>query len=310
MSPEFHKILLDRALMLKKTRLFFDEKNIIEVDPPHLVKHPSIDLHIESIPASPFKNDIAHLHTSPEYMMKRLIAKGFENIYFLNHVFRKNEIGQKHNIEFTMLEWYRSNTNFQNFIDENIDLIKLFVKFKNFIKISYFDLFYEKFNLDIFKFFEKKDLIDKCKDLNIQISNIQNIEKSDLLNLLFDHFFEKFSKKDVLYLIYDFPTHEAALAKISKKNGKKVAQRFEFFLNNQEIANGYFELNDEKELRKRFEKIISIKKNLSLDEKFLKSINHIGDNLYGIAIGFDRLMMLRHSTQNIEDVIYCSYLNI
>ena len=113
-------ILKNRALLLKKVRLFFDKKNILEVDPPHLSSYPTVDEHIESIIAYPIDDKKYYLHTSPEYMMKRLIALGLKNIYFLNHVFRKKEIGQKHHFEFTMIEWYRSNINFDNFISEVI----------------------------------------------------------------------------------------------------------------------------------------------------------------------------------------------
>ena len=95
----------------------------------------------------------------------------------------------------------------------------------------------------------KKDLLDKCKDLKILFSNEKKIRKENFLNLLISYFFEKKAKKNFLYIIYDFPHDQAALAKIVKKNNHFVAKRFEFFFNGLEIANGYFELNDEKILR-------------------------------------------------------------
>lgn len=301
-------ILKDRALMMQKARSFFLKRNILEVDPFYLMKHPTIDLHIDSIKAHPYKKDICYLHTSPEYMLKRMISKGLKDIFFLGHVFRKNEIGRFHNVEFTMIEWYKSSTNFKFFINENIKLLKLFIKFKKFISISYSDLFLKNFNIDIFKLKNlKKGLLKICKKLNISFSNIKLLKKENLLNLLLDYFFSSLSKKDHLYMIYDFPENESALAKVLIKNNKKVAKRFEFFFNNLEIANGYFELNDENILRKRFEKILKKRKKLSLDENFLKSINHLGSNCFGIAIGFDRLMMLRHKTKDIKDVFFCSY---
>jgi elongation factor P--(R)-beta-lysine ligase len=112
-----------------------------------------------------------------------------------------------------------------------------------------------------------------------------------------------------LYIIYNFPPNEAALAKIEIENGNEVAKRFEFYINGKELANGYFELNDEKILRERFEKVIKKRKKLTLDENFLKSINHLG-NCFGIAIGFDRLMMLKHKKDEIKDVLYFSYPEI
>ena len=298
------KILKDRSLMLKKVRSFFAQKKILEVDPPHLVKHPFIDEHIDTIKAYPFKKQIGYLHTSPEHMMKRLIAEGIENIYFLGHVFRKDEIGNLHNIEFTMIEWYKSNTTYQKFIKDNIEILKLFVKFRRVEKLSFFDLFFRNFDLDLSRC-TKIDLLNALKKLKISTS--KDIEKSSLISLIADCFFSKMAKKDVLYLIYDFLKEETPLAKTHMRNNIEVAKRFEFYLNGFELANGYLELNNQKIIRKRFEKIIKKKKHLTLDENFLKSINHIGNNCYGIAIGFDRLMMLKHQTHNIKDVLYFSY---
>jgi elongation factor P--(R)-beta-lysine ligase len=302
------KILKDRALMLKKVRAFFNNKKILEVDPPSLIKHPSIDEHIESISADPANNTTGFLHTSPEYTMKRLIAKGLKNIYFLGHVFRKNEIGQNHNVEFTMIEWYKSNTAYEKFIQENINLVKLFFSIKKIIKISYFDLFFKTFELNIFEC-TKEDLLTKSKTKKLNFSNEKNLTKDDLLNLFMDYFFEKKAKKDVLYILYDFPQSMAALAKVEKKGNYFVAQRFEFFFNGLEIANGYFELNDEKILRERFNSVINNKKNLTLDENFLKTINNLG-SCFGIAIGFDRLMMLRHYSKNISKIMPFSFPEI
>lgn len=302
------EILKDRALMLKKVRSFFYKKKITEVDPPSLVKYPSIDEHIESIECNPINNEIGYLHTSPEYTMKRLISSGLKDIYFLGHVYRKNEIGQNHNIEFTMLEWYKSNTSFEKFINENIKIIKLFIKPKKIIKIPYFELFIKNFELNIFESSEE-DFLNKFNDLNLKLSDEKNLTKDDLLNLLMDYFFEKLAKKDILYIIYDFPESMAALAKVEMKNGKFFAQRFEFFINGLEIANGYFELNDEKILEKRFQTIIKNKKNLSLDKNFIKSVNKLG-SCFGIAIGFDRLMMLKENSKNISKILAFSYLEI
>jgi len=309
MYPESKlKILKDRSLMIKKVRSFFYSKKIMEVDPPSLVKHPSIDEHIESISTIPLDNKRGFLHTSPEYMMKRIIAAGIKDIFFLGHVFRKNEVGVNHNLEFTMIEWYKSKTTFDWFIKVNIALIRLFINFKKVIKITYFDLFIKNFNLDITKS-TKNELLSKCKSLKIIFSNAKSIKKDDLLNLLLDYFFNEIAKKDVLYILYDFPKNQASLAKTTYSNGRLVAKRFEFFINGFELANGFFELNDEKILRKRFLKVLRIKKDLTLDEKFLKSINHIG-SCYGIALGLDRLMMLKHKSTDIKNVLYFSYLDI
>ena len=128
--------LKDRALLLKKIRDYFFKKKIIEVDPPHILKHPSIDQYIDPIECTPINNKIFYLHTSPEYMMKRLLSLGMDDIYFLNHVYRKEEIGDKHSFEFTMIEWYIKNISFDNFLKDVLSIIKLFIKVKKIKKIS------------------------------------------------------------------------------------------------------------------------------------------------------------------------------
>jgi elongation factor P--(R)-beta-lysine ligase len=315
MSQEFnHKILLDRAKMLKKVRGFFEKKKVLETDVSHIVKYPSIDANIKSAMVFAKDQEKSYLHTSPEMLMKRLLSlKDFNDIYFLGHVFRKDEIGNNHNVEFTMIEWYRSNTTFDKFIDENIQLLKLFINCKKVEKITYLDLLHINFQIDLFK--SSKDKILKIlKGLKIYIFDVQNLNKNDLFDLLIDYFFEKLSKKDVLYLLYDYPASQAALAKTYSKNNKLFAKRFEFYFNSLELANGYHELNDGKSIQKRIEKIIKknnlLKSSNLIDKKFIKALDHIGQNTFGIAIGFDRLLMLKYNVKDIKDVLHFSYENL
>ena len=91
MYPVYNEILKDRSLMLKEARSFFADKNILEVDTPILSKKPSIDTHIDLMTPHVINNEIGYLHTSPEYLMKRLLSEGVPDIYFLGHVFRKDE---------------------------------------------------------------------------------------------------------------------------------------------------------------------------------------------------------------------------
>ena len=297
-------IFKDRANCLKKVRSFFDNKNVLEVDVPVLCRCPTIDNHIKSIKAYPIDEKAFYLHTSPEYFMKRLLSLGLKDIYFLSHVFRKEEVGKKHNFEFSMIEWYRSNISFDNFLNEVIELIKIFINFEKVEKITYRDLFSQFLKLDIYKC-EKIDLLKKCKNLEIDLFNPKDFKKDDFLNLLFDFIIEKKATRDILYIVHDFPITQASLAKTYIVDNIEVAKRFEFFLNGFELGNGFHELDDEKEQRKRFEKVIENKKELFLDENFLKSINQIGD-CYGIALGFDRLLMLKHKKEDIVDVLYFS----
>ncbi|NGX56304.1 MAG: Elongation factor P--(R)-beta-lysine ligase [Candidatus Anoxychlamydiales bacterium] len=298
-------ILKDRSNMLKKVRSFFYKKNIIEVDPPHILKHPSIDQYIEPIECLPKNDETFYLHTSPEYMMKRLLSFSLEDMFFLGHVYRKDEIGEKHNFEFTMIEWYRKNISFENFLKDIFSVVKLFIDIKNIKKLSYRNIFLEITNLDFIEC-KKNDLINYLKNKKI---DFDKLEKSfdDLLNIIFTEVIEKNFLKDTLYIIYDYPSSQAMLSKTHQIENIEYAKRFEIYYNSYELGNGFHELNDEIVQRKRFVEINKKRdKKLPLDEKFLSSLNHLED-CYGIAIGFDRLMMLRHNKKNINDVISISF---
>jgi lysyl-tRNA synthetase class 2 len=308
MSPESKlKILKDRSNLLKKVRDYFYKKKIIEVDPPHILKYPSIDLYIEPVECTPINNNTFYLHTSPEYMMKRLLSLGLDDMFFLNHVYRKEEIGGKHSFEFTMIEWYRKNISFENFLDDVISIIKLFIKVKKINKISYFDLFFKFTKINILKS-KKKDLENFLEKNKIDFKNLnQNFD--DLLNIIFTEVIEKKFLKDNLYIIYDYPKSQAMLAKTHVINNVECAKRFEIYFNSLELGNGFHELQDEKTQRKRFLEINKKRdKKFLMDEKFLSSLNNL-PNCYGIAIGFDRLMMLRHK-KNISEIQSISYFDL
>ncbi|MBN2479240.1 MAG: EF-P lysine aminoacylase GenX [Parachlamydiales bacterium] len=302
------KILKDRSKMLKKVRSFFEKKNVLEVDPAYILKHPSIDEHIDSIKTYPYNNTECYLHTSPEYLMKRLLAMGMKDIYFLGHVFRQNEIGTKHNIEFTMIEWYRSKISETQFLKETIDLIGLFIDFKKVVKVSFFDLFLKNYNLDIFKS-KKEDFLKKLNETGFDFSKDEKLSKDTLINLLFDFAMENLLEKNVLYLVKNFPPLQTPLAKTQVTKNGVFSKRFEFYFNGYELANGYDELTDSKLLLKRFNKIIKNKKNLTLDNKLIEALPFIG-NCFGIAVGFDRLFMLKHKLSEIKDAICFSFLEL
>ena len=119
-------ILQDRANMLAKARLFFSKRSVTEVDCPLLCRSGSPDPHIDLFSLN-FNEKTYVLHSSPEYGMKRLLCEGMGDIFQLSHVFRLGESGQKHNPEFTMVEWYRLGFTLEKMIQETIDFISLFL---------------------------------------------------------------------------------------------------------------------------------------------------------------------------------------
>lgn len=297
-------ILRDRALMLAVAREFFAKRKILEVDCPILTKGASIDAHIDLIPATYNGKEIRYLHSSPEYGMKRLLSEGIGDIYQLSHVFRDGEHGQKHNPEFTMAEWYRIGITFEEMIAETLDFIRLFVGDLPAKTYSYRELFQE-IGIDYLKATNEKLLHFLSSNA---YPNLENEGRDALLNLILATFIEpKLGREELSVLAY-YPHSQAALAKTVLRDGELLALRFEVYYQGVELANGYQELLDAKEQRNRFlesnhhRKLLN-KAELPLDEEFLKSLEKGLPECCGVAVGFDRLMMLRHQAETLSEVI-------
>ncbi len=299
------KALLDRALMLKKVRSFFDARGVIEVDTPILIEFPNNDAYIDPVIGFDGRQQ-RYLHTSPEFGMKRLLAALKRDIYELSHVFRAQEIGSKHNPEFMMIEWYRIGFSLDQLIQETLDLIFLFVPTCQVTTLSYTEAF-KKFTGVSLEGATPESLRECLIKNNIEPPHNATFE--ELTHFVFGSCVEpKF--KDVT-VIKGFPENQAALAKIKIIDGKLQAMRFEIYYNSFELANGYDELKDPKEQRKRFdtwnnERIESGKPILPVDPRFLKILEELPE-CSGVATGFDRLMMCRHSATHIKQVTPFSY---
>lgn len=249
-----------RAHYRERVRSFFAEKGVLEVDTPYLNPAAQIDAHIE-----PVKTELGYLPTSPEHYMKRLIACGAPDIYQICKAFRKNEVGPIHRPEFTMIEWYRLDTTFNDFLAENLDLISLFLPELPTRRIPYDELIM-RYNAT------------PCDDL----SWIEKIEPH--------------LGRGELTVVTDFPPEMAALSRI--ENGH--ARRFEIFFEGIELANGFHELNDPEEQMRRYRNVES---DLPLDKPFIACVKHLPDNCYGIALGFDRLVMLAEGEKELRPAL-------
>lgn len=307
-SSERLNILRDRASMLAKSRSFFDERGICEVDCPIISFHASVDAHIDLISSIYSNSEIRYLHSSPEYGMKRLISEGIGDIYQLSHVFRDGECGIKHNPEFTMAEWYRIGMPFPEMMKETVDYIRLFVGDLPSSVISYREAFRRFAGFDYLKLSED-DLLKFLKESGIEpYPQIIEEGKDALLNLVLGSIIEPNLGKNELCVLAYYPSSQAALAKTALIDDEQVAERFEVYYQGMELANGYHELANPFEQRKRFieanEARIKLKKKaLPIDESFLKALERGLPDCCGVAVGFDRLMMLRHKKSYISDVI-------
>lgn len=300
------EILRDRSSMLAKARQFFSARHILEVDCPIISQAASVDAHIDLIAA----RDVSgwrYLHSSPEYGMKRLIAEGIGDIYQLSHVFREGEQSAKHNPEFTMAEWYRVGFTFEELIEETIDFIRLFLGELPYKIFSYRQLFQEYAGFD-YLYATPKELMNYLDSQGIAAyRGIEEEGKDALLNLILGSCIEpKLGTKDFCVLAY-YPATQAALAKTVQHGDETVAERFEVYYKGIELANGYHELADAREQRARFAEANDFrhkhhKERLPIDEFFLAALEKGLPDCCGVAVGFDRLMMLRHN-QDIAGVI-------
>ena len=287
MNTSLESRLQARALMFKRVRQFFEERDVLEVDCPALSPYAPIDLHIDVMSVQ----DCGYLHTSPEYGMKRLLADGSGDIYQMSHVFRKEEKGALHNPEFTMIEWYRLHLTEEESHNEVLDLIYLFIEKVPCQTLSYQNAYLKYTNLDPFTA-TPSDFQDLARTNNLDIATE---------NFLWGTLIEPHLQP--LTLIYDFPPAEAALAKI--ENG--LAKRFEIYNRGIELANGYHELTDPIEQKRRLEETSTKrqaigKPPLQIDPDFLAALQKGLPECFGVAVGFDRLLMLQQNANQINDI--------
>jgi lysyl-tRNA synthetase class 2 len=303
----FLESLKDRAKCLSIAREFFAERNILEVDTPILSSTAPVDEHIDVFRVMLPDNKCGYLHTSPEYAMKRLIAQGIGDIFQLGHVFREGEIGDRHNPEFTMAEWYRMGMPYETFIEETLDFIRCFLGDLPSEYISYREAFRTYVGID-YLYATQRDLLAAAKNHNVTLSeDAESWDRSTLLHLLLSFVVEPHLGKDKLTVLLDYPASEAALAKLKQKDDEPIAERFEIYYQSVELANGYHELTDSEEQLKRFEeanrfRIANGKLALPIDFKFLEAMKKMPD-CCGVAVGFDRLMLLRRKANSLATVL-------
>ncbi len=313
----------NRAQMLSNIRQFFATRHVLEVQTPLLSQAGNTDTFLQSVSAQMTYQDqkrTYYLHTSPEFAMKRVLASWQVPIYQICPVFRDNEIGVRHNIEFTMLEWYQPHYSLTDLASELSELLEALYghpiimnhyryvdAFMDFVgihpltaSIAALQAVAEDKGLDGLSF------IVMNEDLNDEQREIES--RQNWLDLLFSHFVEPNLGHELPTLITDYPPATAALAKTTlDKDGHLIAKRFELYINGIEIANAYDELADGQALRQRFEQdnITRARHNLPImpiDEHLLAACDDLIP-CSGIAVGIDRLLMVITGATCLQDVI-------
>lgn len=308
------EVLKRRAELLRITREFFDSRGFFEVQTPLLSADTVVDRHLDPIPVAlptdPFGQSPGRpmwLQTSPEFAMKRLLASGADAIYQITPAFRIGESGDQHNPEFTMLEWYRigdgMNEGMQllaDFVTETLDTSEATTKS---IGASFEEL--AGFNPMTMSCAE---LREQCRQADVGIPESLEADDWDTwFDLLFTELLQPKLGVRSPAIVHDYPASQAALAKI-RTGHPDVAERFELFLNGVELANGYHELLDADELVRRNievnqQRAGDRKPPLPNESRLLDAMKHGLPSCSGVALGFDRLVMLAIEAKSIKDVI-------
>ena len=307
------EIIKGRARIVSDIRHFFSQRHVLEVDTPILSRAAPTAPYLESfktefIPMGSIDKASYYLQTSPEFAMKVLLAGGSGSIYQIAKVFRNGERGRLHSPEFTMLEWYRPELNLEELMDEVAALLQTITSYSESVRFSYKEVFSQYLNINVLVC--SKDELQKLAIKKLpDFSGDFYLDRDGWLELLMSQVIEPelaSLKKPVF--IYNFPASQAQLAKVKLDNdGEQVAARFELYAGGLEVANGYDELLDAKELRKRFEydnqqRLKLGKAEMPIDEKLLAAMDLGLPPCTGVALGLDRLLMLAMNKESIDCV--------
>lgn len=283
--------LIQRARILSEIRAFFTLDHFLEVETPQRIPCNAPELYIDPVASGDHS-----LHTSPELCMKRLLAAGYPRIFQICHCWRAAERGQKHLPEFTMLEWYRSHSDYTELMLDCEKLIRHLVPSAT--------LVYQNQQIDLTTAFERLTL-EQSFDRYAPVS-LQQALADDCFEEHYCQYVEPQLGITKPTFIHDFPTSMAALAR-TKNNDPLHAERFELYIAGVEIANAFSELTDAEEQRQRFtveeqQRRALGKQPSALPEPFLTELSLMPPSA-GIALGIDRLIMLLTDADTIDKVV-------
>jgi lysyl-tRNA synthetase class 2 len=301
--------LLARAKILAAIRGWFAEQGFVEADLGAIVPVPGAETHIAA-----FAVDGGYLHVSPEFAMKQLLAAGERKIYRLGHVYRRGETGPLHASEFTMLEWYRAEAPYTGMMEDCLSIVRVAAGSVGADNLRWKGAeapVHAAVRLTVaeaFARFAGVDVLDESLDAFAKAVPINDDDTwSDLFSRVLTGRVEPSLDHNAITILDEYPIVEAALAQPSAAN-RCVAERFELYACGVELANGYGELNDAVEQRRRFQAAMDEKERRygerwPMPEAFLNALAHMPP-ASGCALGIDRLVMLLTGATKIDDVIW------
>jgi lysyl-tRNA synthetase class 2 len=297
--------LRERAQILAEIRRFFDNRGFFEVQTPLLSRDTAVDRYIEPIEVPLSVAGAAaerfYLQTSPEFAMKRLVTAGAEAIYQMGPVFRGQEIGRLHNIEFTMLEWYRVGDDYCQGMDLLDEFGQALLGCAPAERLSYYGIIEQALGINLRS--------ENWEDAWEKLCAVTNPD--DPLEQAYQEIIEPQLARRESVILYDWPADQAALAQVREDAHPGIhrfAERFEWFVRGVELANGYHELTDARELLSRQKRnnqfrLASGIPTLPEHSRLMDAMLHGLPACCGVALGVDRLVMLRLGKTSIQEVM-------
>ncbi len=300
--------LRHRARALARTRAFFVGRGLLEVETPSLVSAAASDPQIESVAVATAPG--GYLHTSPEYAMKRLLAAGFPDLWQLCRVFRAGERSRLHNPEFTLLEWYRRGMDLAGLMRETADYVACILEDPDpgrpVETISYREAFRRELSVDPLEA-PTATLAGLAAGRGLAASSLASSSRDDLLDFLVATALGPALGRGVITCLHHYPASQAALAALDPAE-PGTALRFELYAEGVELANGYVELADADEQARRFAADAAERGRRGLpphpgDTRLIAALRAGLPACAGVALGFDRLLMLATGAASIDAVI-------
>jgi elongation factor P--(R)-beta-lysine ligase len=300
-----------RAGLLRKVHDFFHDRGFLEVETPILSADTVVDRHLDpfwlSVGSTGGKPQTYWLQTSPEFAMKRLLAAGAEAIYQVSRVFRQEEQGALHNPEFTLVEWYRTGDDFRAGMQLTSDLCEALLGRGPAELLSYREAFQRFADLDPHLASLESLVAAGWKCSSRPPESMAQEDRDGWLDWLLTERVQANLGVERPVLLYDFPASQAALARI-RPGEPPLAERFELYVAGWELANGYHELLDASELRRRNAQANQSRRSdgkaaLPEESRLLAAMERGLPTAVGCALGFDRLVMLAAGASSIDEVI-------